>query len=234
MNNRSVKVWRTIFTNTLDLAWPSECVVCGLEGDWLCPVCQEQITKIKQPTCPFCNRLSPIGKTCDRCRRERALTGARSFCYYLGPTKTIIHQYKIRGVTAPTELLGSWLAPLVSELPLTGDWIITSVPMTASKLGRRGFNQAELLAKDVAEITQKPYRSLLKRNREGERQASLKRQDRFANTRDLFSVIPNKTLPKQVLIIDDIFTTGATLDACAFALKQAGVRSVWALTFAKD
>lgn len=218
----------------LNLLWPSECLVCGREGAWLCDPCQSKITLIKQPTCPFCDRLSPLGKSCTRCQTTHKLSGCRSWGYYTGALQTVVKQYKFGGITAATDVLADHLTSLVAQLPLTGNWVVTSVPMTPRKRGQRGFNQAELLARAVASRAERPYEPLLRRTQEGKQQSTLARAARFSNASGLFALAPRAIVTRQVLIVDDVLTTGATLEACARALKQAGTRSVWGLTVARD
>lgn len=113
--------------------------------------------------------------------------------------------------------------------------LVTSVPSTPEKQHTRGFNQSELLAQAVAARLGLPYVRLLTRNDASHSQVGLTRTQRFTNVARQFSVNAKSTLNKEtVLLIDDVITTGATLNACATALRAAGSGLVWAATLAKD
>lgn len=212
--------------------YPDECLVCHREGLWICASCIQRFVAIKSPTCPFCNRLSTTGSTCRRCVAKYHLNGNRSLWYYHDAVKSLIHRYKYQGITAPTNELVAHLAQLLPLLPRTFH-VVTCVPSLPAKWRERGFNQSQLLGTGVARITNLPFRRLLNRYSTDHTQVGLSRAERFANVANQFSC--HARLNKEsVLIIDDVITTGATLNACAKALKDAGSGPVWAITLAKD
>lgn len=211
--------------------WPSECLACGREGGWLCGGCKSRLVAIKTPTCPFCRRLAARGRTCPRCRRTFALTGARAVWLYREPIKSVIRRFKYHGLTAISGELGGHLATIVRDSAIRFS-LVTSVPSAPKQWRDRGFNQSELLARAVASDLGRPYRRLLRRR--GQRgQVGLTRRQRFLNVASQF-VAQTKLSGEAILLVDDVITTGATLNACASALKSAGGGAVWAATVAKD
>lgn len=229
-----VKLWDAIF----EALFPSECVQCHNEGPWLCENCHANTVAIKLPTCPFCDRLSPLGKTCITCKRMYPLTGCRSLWYYRGPVKTLISSIKYHTRTAAVTTLEAPLAQLMRELPFSphAQVIVTAVPSSPGALHLRGYNQSELLAKICARTRAFEYYPLLTRAKRSQSQTRLTRKARFANVVGQFSRLssaPSLT-NTTVIIVDDVITTGATLAACAAILKEAGAKAVWGITVAKD
>ncbi len=108
--------------------------------------------------------------------------------------------------------------------------LITSVPLHLTRQRERGYNQAELLARHLARLRDLPYVTVLARTRATEQQVGLDGMQRRANVSNAFSAIPQPVTGKNVLLVDDVSTTGATLDACAQALFQANARTVYGLT----
>ncbi len=227
----------TLVQAALDQLFPSECLVCGQEGEWLCELCVAKAIFINSSTCPFCDRLSPLGKTCLGCKANYRLAGCRSVWYYEAPIATLVCALKYQRLTDTVAWIEPFLVKLFRELPLpkTKQIIITSVPLTAARQGDRGYNQSEILAQRVAKASGVPYQRLLKRRAMTTSQTKLSRPERFANTEQQFSLWARHEIRDCcVVIVDDVITTGATLSSCAAVLKQAEVYQVWALTIAKD
>lgn len=216
--------------------WPAECLACGAEGSWVCESCTKQSIRIKAHSCPFCPRLSPNGKTCPRCARNYNLSGCLSAWHYSHAVVDIIHTYKYQGITASLPYLCDMLIDASNALPFSlNDCIVTYVPSTAKRMEERGFNQSESLAKTFARQNNVTFAPALKRIETKQSQTKLGRRERFANTANQFCSLPNvNIIGKTVILIDDVITTGATVNACAQALKGAGVKRVWGLTLAKD
>lgn len=216
--------------------WPAECANCGRESNWLCHECTLTSYAIKSPTCPFCDRLSPLGKTCPKCKASHKLTGNRALYYYKGPIIELIHAYKYSRVAASQEWITPQLSNLFTELPLSkaGKLIITSVPSNPERLAKRGYNQSELLAQALAAENNVPYVQLLKRSN-SQSQTQLSRKERIQAVQNQYSLVSKKDITGlNIVIVDDVITTGATLNICASLLKSAAAKQVWGLTVAKD
>ncbi len=212
---------------------PDECLACGREGMWLCESCQSQL-QIRKPTCLFCHKLTPKGQTCTICRSKHNLTGGIGVWYYQPPIDTAIRRIKYEGVSAALPFLYQ-LARTTDfvALPFNRFDVVTSVPCSPYTLGERGFNQSELLARIIATDLDKPYDAYLHRRADDTAQAGLSRKERITKSHDRFIAMA-KSCPRRVLLIDDVITTGATLDSCAFHLRQMGAKEVWALALTRN
>ncbi len=217
--------------------FPSECLHCAKEGPWLCTTCQAECTPITAPTCPFCQKLSPNGTMCPNCRAHYPLTGARSGWYYRGPLTAMIKKPKYQGTFAAYTFFAPDLQTLFATLPRTvqKQAIITSVPSRRETLVRRGFNQSEHLAQQLARLVNRPYQPLIARTSSPTpSQTKLNRKERLANTQAQFRFRGKQELHAPIIIVDDVITTGATLASCASVLRRHGARLIWAITLARD
>jgi ComF family protein len=188
------------------------------------------------PTCAACraplddHRRGPVCGACWASIRplpSSLVAGdARAIGLHEGPLRDIIHAFKYRGQASLAAPLGA----LMREA--AGDWledvIVVPVPLHPWRSWRRGFNQADLLACTLGP----PVRRLLRRRRLGRPQAGLHADERRANVSGVYTMARRQArrVPDRVLLVDDVMTTGATVDACARVLKQAGVRQVLVLT----
>lgn len=223
----------------LDLIYPKYCVGCGKEGTWLCQKCSNKIIVIKKPFCPSCNRLTPRGQFCSRCRKKTYLTGAIISAYYKeGSLKEAIHTFKYDGIFDLASDLGQIMIKALNIRKICGNYILIPVPLYKTRLAQRGFNQAELLTKFIINHRSgfKLIKNKLKRIRASEHQVNLGREERIKNVTGQFEWFgDHKDLKgKKIILVDDIYTTGATLNECAKILrKKTGVKEVWGLVVAK-
>jgi ComF family protein len=150
-----------------------------------------------------------------------------------GPLRQAIHHLKYSGRSSLAEPLGRFLTECWIAGPLPAD-LIVPVPLHKARLHERGYNQSTLLARQLARASGLPLaEEALKRIRATTPQVSLNAIEREANVRDAFEAHANLVVGRRILLVDDVCTTGATLDACSRALKQGGATSVWALTLAR-
>jgi ComF family protein len=157
----------------------------------------------------------------------------RSAGYSDGVLREAIHALKYDGITALTEPLAGILADHWSRCPMAAD-VMVPVPLHRSRLRRRGFNQAALLARALSEKIDIPVdEGILVRHRRTAAQVGLDADERMRNVHDAFRCVSERAAGRRVLVIDDVCTTGSTLEACAVALRQGGARSVRALTLAR-
>ncbi len=208
---------------------PAQCVGCGAEGGHLCAGCATTITR-KRPTCPRCNRISAGGRTCQVCRHHTKLAGAIVAAHYDDAAKGLIARLKYEQAAAAAEALVGLLSPL---LPAGAFDIVTWVPGGPSHYRRRGYHQAELIARRLAAHAGLPATALLGRLETGS-QVGLSRAERLRQVTGTFVTrSPNLITGQRVLVVDDVLTTGATLSEAAAVLKSAGAKSVWAAVAAK-
>ncbi len=230
--------WRFVvkpYTLLINQVFPSECVHCHQEGSWLCSACDQAAIQIHSPTCPLCHRLSPHGRTCARCRMTGGLNGARSIWHYDGPITSLVRRFKYEGITSSQDIVIPHFLKLLRELPLpTKEALVTSVPSTPQKLVERGFNQSEILAQALSAQANLPYQTFLTRADHGVSQTKLSRKERLANAATQYSLAKPVPANATIIVIDDVLTTGATLNSCALRLHEGGARHVWGLTIAKD
>lgn len=171
---------------------------------------------------------------CSRCRTAPLqIPRIRSAFYFEGPIRKAIHGFKYDGVTALAQPLGRLIADYWLTHPTQSDMIVP-VPLHTQRLRKRGFNQAALLASELSERTNLALDdATLVRHRATASQVGLGAEQRRTNVRDAFRCSTGALANRRVLLIDDVCTTGSTLEACALALQEGGVESVQALTLAR-
>ena len=163
------------------------------------------------------------------CRDTTPLAGLTAASTYAGTPKQLIHALKYHHQRDAGAVLGIMIA---ARIPPECFDAVAAVPVATSRLRQRGYNQAELIARQAASDLQLPYRRLLWRSRSTQ-QVGKSRAERLATIEGVFGVRGN-VKGKGILLIDDVCTTGATLNACAMALLVAGAGYVWAAVAAKD
>lgn len=207
----------------LDLVFPRTCPSCAVPSRWLCEPCNEQVEWITT-CCARCGYPTPRPQpTCARCR-DLAFDVGRAAAVYDGPARDAMLAFKLGGERRAARDLAAAMARVVPAAD-----VVTAVPSTRRAKAARGFNPAEELARHVAMTMNRPYGRLLAKIRETADQAGLGRTDRRANLAGAFKARP---VEGDVLVVDDILTTGATADACARALREAGAAKIGILTFA--
>jgi ComF family protein len=201
-------------------------------SDLVCDTCRGSIAAITRPWCDRCGDAlaSSLSSLCDRCRaRPPSFEIARSAGRYEGVLRELLHAFKYGRRRALARPLGRWLRDAGADV-LDGADAVVPVPLHPWRRLRRGFNQADDLARELG----MPVWRALRRTRHGPPQASLPASRRDANVRGAF-VVRQTPLRRHltVVLIDDVMTTGGTLDGCGQALIEAGVKSVRALTVAR-
>ena len=226
---------RQVKTVLLDLLLPLHCLGCGREGDLICPSCRQSLPRIRLPLCQRCGATVREGNLCHSCLNyPLTVDGIRSVFLFQGTVRQAILQLKYRHLKALAVPLSQLLAEFLSSYPLKGE-VLIPVPLYPKRLRQRGYNQASLLAKELNKLVGLPVEEdILIRVKDALPQARTRSAvERRGNVQDAFAC--HQPLDsKQVLLIDDVCTTGATLDACATALKAAGAGSVWGLTVARE
>lgn len=225
---------RGVINELIQVLYPDEikCVVCGREIHpnryGLCETCK---LDINVNYCLRCGRHKVgIGDYCGECSSESLyFDEARSAVNYIGPAKDLVHRLKYGGAVYLAKAMSEYLLDVL----LMQDWdfdCFTFVPVHKTRLKKRGYNQAEVLARELAEHTDKPCTALLQKDISTPNQARLNKAQRKENIKNAFSTIA--AVPKHVVLVDDVMTTGATASECAETLKKAGASVVYLLTFA--
>ena len=220
----------------LRIVLPSWCVACGKELEWdarvasCCRACWNALPKITMAKCVSCALPLPTNSVCIECMENPLpVDWCEAWGTYRDSLEKVLHALKFE----KHDFLDDTLAGLLEETLRDRDFdVILGVPMSAAKERRRGYNQAELLARALGRRIDVPCDMLLTRRREKAAQSLLPKHARAANVRGAFQASPNSK-GKSILIVDDICTTGETLRACANALVRAGASRVCAVTVAK-
>jgi ComF family protein len=216
----------------LDLVLPPSCVVCGRVQTWLCEACAAQLMADDRPACPRCGNGWEGPGVCMRCRTAPLhVAPIRSVFLFDGAVREAIHALKYRGGRDTAQPLGGRMAEAWIERRFTSD-LLVPVPLHVDREAKRGYNQSALLARELAGHVRIPLdECLLFRIRPTASQANLERHERWQNVKDAFSCPADRDLSGLgVTLVDDVATTGATLEACAVALLAQGARRVNAFT----
>jgi ComF family protein len=213
----------------LDLLLPQRCLVCSLPGEQVCDGCRSRLELIAPPLCARCGTPTqwPVGRCLECAGRRLAFARARAAVAYDEPIRCVVAAWKERGLRK----LAGWAAEIVTEaIPAPMTDCIAFVPSDGERRLRRGHHAAERLAVELAARWELPLAPLLARTRSASPQRGLDHASRRRNVREAFRADGG---PARVLLVDDVYTTGATVNAAASALCQAGVRRIEVVTFAR-
>lgn len=235
---------KSLWQSVLDLLYPRRCEGCHGEvpepGRHVCWDCMTRMQLIQHPYCGRCG--DPIeGKVdhdpmCAYCGRHRIwFTQARSAVRYRGPIRGVVQSFKYRHALYLARdmslLLEACVAAHYSQISFDA---VAAVPLFATRERERTYNQAAVLARDLARILGVPFHDrLVVRRRDTETQTHLSASERRRNMKDAFRARSVKTRPRSVLLVDDVMTTGATVNECARVLKEAGIEYVYVATVAR-
>lgn len=218
----------------LNVLYPPYCVICGEllpTEDWkngLCGRCGKSIPFLAGKRCKFCGRELQVGQVCHSCLEHRPIfeRGIAAFDYEV--VRDGIARFKFEGVKGDGAVFGKLMADFL--LLYHRDWIedfdfMTGVPLHSHKKKERGFNQTEILCKCLSEKTGIPYaKEVLTRTKNTTPQSKLSAKERQTNLKNVF--VSKDCGNQRVLLVDDIFTTGATLNECSRALFRSGAKAV--------
>jgi ComF family protein len=214
----------------LDLVFPRRCVVCGSDGAVLCDECEQRLERLGRPLCERCG--APTAWPVERCRecagRRIAFARARAAVAYDDSAKRLVGAWKERGQRTLAGLVAELVDGVVAR---PRAYTITYVPADHDRLLRRGHNPAQRLAEELSVRWQLPVLSLLRRAPGRAPQKGLTLAERRRNVRGVFS--PVEAVPKAIVLVDDVYTSGATVSAAATALRKGGARRVEVVTFAR-
>jgi ComF family protein len=240
---RAGRVCSNVWRGALDVVLPPLCLGCQTRlanHDALCPECWRRIDFIRPPMCDRLGLPMPYDTGAPMISAAAAANPppferARAVARYDGLMRELVHELKFRDTHDARRLFGRWMCQAGPDLISSTD-VIVPVPLAPFRLLVRRFNQAQIIAAEVSLLTGKPLLSLaLKRTRATAHQIGLTRRERERNVAGAFAVSPTcsvQVMGKSVLLIDDVITTGATVSACAKALKKAGAARVDVLALA--
>ena len=223
---------RKVVAFTLNFFYPRNCIFCNKKGVNICDNCFKTKLKPYEQVCYICG-----GKVYKRglfvhtdCQSQTKLDGIFSCYRYNKNAKLILRLIKYEGYTDLINDVIRSMQSSFSNLPIGFDFLVP-VPIHKNRFKKRGFNQAELIAKNLTWN----YKDILIRQKETKPQAELDRDQRLGNVENAFTLATGANMiGKIVLLLDDVFTTGATLENCATVLKHYGAVKVFAFTWARD
>lgn len=219
----------------LDFIFPRFCFGCSRYGEYVCAFCVNRVRRYQKFTCLYCQKQCWQGKVHPRCQRPWGLDGVLIGLEYETLVERLIVQTKFQGafdcLPVVFELwysLSDW-EPIMEAIS-TGGWWVCPIPLHRYRLAQRGFNQSALLAKLLANSLGLPLGLWLDRQRSTPPQSKLPSSKRSQNIAGAFSLKTKaQYLPKKIILVDDVLTTGSTVKEAAKVLKRNGVDQVWAL-----
>ncbi len=238
----------TIKTFILDLIFPRFCLGCQKEmaskqSVLVCDACFGKIALNSGVQCHICGLRNTKG-TCKRCRQKTPLKGLLAASQYENPIlKEMIHRFKYQSVESLKKPLAELIIAYIAKEFLTdklANSVLVPIPLTLKRKINRGFNQSELLAKEIGKFLNCPVINLLKRKKFTSPQAEIsdwqKRKENISGVFCLSTSYPHFyrfRKPIKIILVDDVATSGATLEEAARVLKQAGIKEIYGLVVAK-
>lgn len=230
--------------NLLDIFFPKYCVNCKKFGDFLCSNCFSRLSFDTKNICLVCGNASYDGKTHPNCRKRNSPEGVFTGVVFNKISKKLIYQFKYRPYLSG---LSVFIADLLYDSLIQNEefmrqianskWLMVPIPLSKAKYRKRGYNQAEILAKELSKRLDLKVLDCLERNKETVTQVGLSKKERRENIKDAFSIkkkFENRLKGKSIMLIDDVVTSGATFSEACSVLKKSGTGRVWAIAFAKE
>lgn len=244
MSNLSVERLYGLFQRCLSLLFPPVCAGCQRMGEIFCATCAQIVEPIPATICSRCGNIQAQAvAACFACRTQaaspnggRTITLSRAAALYTDPLRAAIHGLKYENNREIAPFLARYLAaafalPCWQTMPQPIDAVIP-IPAHSTRKSERGYNQAELLAAEFCQRVQLDFRpTWAERIRHTRSQVGLNARERHENIQNAFRAMP-EVQGRTILLIDDLYTTGATFNACASAILEAGGQSVYALALA--
>ncbi|HXR49532.1 MAG TPA: phosphoribosyltransferase family protein [Verrucomicrobiae bacterium] len=210
---------------------PHECLGCGAEGGLICPGCVLLFPDLPE-RCYRCHQASGGSLTCSSCRQTSGLRHVRAATDYEGIARDLIWKVKFAGARSAVDQMAQCMQPLLAGL-VTPDTLIVPAPTATSRARQRGYDQAKLLARQLAYRFGLPYVDCLARHGQSH-QVGASREQRLCQLQQAYRVAKRRSVQNaHIFLIDDVLTTGATLEAAAHTLKMAGARYLDAAVFAQ-
>ncbi|PKL72092.1 ComF family protein [Candidatus Kuenenbacteria bacterium HGW-Kuenenbacteria-1] len=238
-----MKIFKKIKKNIdffLDLLFPIECIGCQKEDIWLCEECFKKINLNLKNFCPFCGKPARMGCICQQCLSRSPLKNIFIASFYKEELlKKVIHTFKYKYIRDLAKPLGKIIINFLyqSKLNLLFDnsYFLVPISLHRKRLFERGFNQSELLVQIISREFKIPIlNNVLKRRRNTKSQTKLKEKERRKNMKNVFICCqPEIIKNKNIILFDDILTTGSTLKEAARVLKKAGAKEIIGLILAK-
>jgi len=220
-----------------DLLFPRRCFGCGYLGSYICPKCIKKLSLIDVQGCFYCKKKGLYGLTHPSCKRNNGIDGQITLFHYNNTLKKIIKGIKYSFIIAANRDLHYLIGRHGGESTLfykkKPRLYIQPIPLSPEKEKNRGFNQADLIASSLSVLLEKPKLSLLGKKKTIPQAQLGDKRKRQNNIRGAFFAKKSLRFPKEILLVDDVITTGSTIREATKALKQNGVEKVYVFSVAK-
>lgn len=223
------------FWRAVDYVYPPVCAACGVANYRLCPACLDQIHLINYKFCAFCGkRIHGSQSVCKECAQTPVhFDAATAWGEYSGVLRDAIHALKYKTDLGLGDLFADYLIKVILDIKWEFDYVVP-VPLSKQRMKERAYNQSVLLSRPIAQFFGLPHSmSALNRIKETGSQIQRGKIDRNLALENAFWGNPAKLKGRKVLLVDDIITTGATINHCSAALRKAGAEKVYAISIAK-
>jgi competence protein ComFC len=232
-------VLSNLYEHVLDIFFPKKCFGCGVTKDLLCEQCTAELSCIiDSQICIVCRKPTPFGLTHVSCMTPLKPDGFLTvFDYNDQKVSSCIINGKYYFVKEIFTVLANLSARKLTEHTfqnLFETYTLTPIPLSYFRENWRGFNQSRVISEELSQMLELPVLEVLERNRHTKIQKDLKKSKRQENVKQSFTLTPNRALPENVLLIDDVSTTGSTFFEAASVLKRNGVKKVWCLAVARE
>ncbi len=225
----------------LDILFPRFCLNCQKEGSYLCQDCFSLIDIFQRQYCPFCLRPKVVddGRTCASCEKTKKLSGlycAASYDNFI--VKRLVNQFKYEPyIKELAEPLVSLIIAHINSIDKQdfNEFVLIPIPLHKKRLRRRGFNQAEEIAKELSRKLNIPvFNNILIKIKKTPPQVELNKKEREENILGSFIYQSSELIKnRKILLVDDVFTTGSTMEECAKVLKKDGAKEIWGAVIAR-
>lgn len=219
----------TFLDKIIGFVAPHHCLACGKDGSPLCSNCSSLLPDA-QPRCYRCHNAARGSMTCQKCVKHAHIREVIVVTEYTSFAEDLIHKLKFERTYEAAHVVASIMASLLDPQE---DMLIVPVPTATSRVRRRGYDQSVAIARALAKQTKLPCSAILRRYGQA-RQTGSSRKQRLDQLKDAFAVRTRKDITsRHIILVDDVMTTGATLESAAHALRKAGVTTISAITFAR-
>lgn len=219
-----------------DALFPLFCAACGMaEGVWLCARCRLRMMP-SHSACPLCHVVTPGGSPCADCAGNSSLARVTSVLAYErgSPAEALIRAWKYAFARDSERELFHFFRLGIADIAMAGGDVIVPVPLHPRRFAERGFNQSEVVGRWFSQVTGMPLLPMLRRVRYTTQQARLDRRERQKNLRGAFAPLGRTSAAGlHIVLVDDVYTTGATMQECARVLLSAGAAEVAGVTLAR-
>lgn len=219
----------SILDQFLSLLAPHECLGCGAEGSIICANCASNLDPVPE-RCYRCRKLSPYCLTCTACRKQSRLKRVSVATIYDGVAKELVWKLKFSGAQSAAKSLAIIMN---QQIETNQELLIVPVPTATSRVRQRGYDQATLIARELSKLSGLKYARCLARVNQTH-QVGSGRSKRIKQLTNAFRITnPHTIKDAHILLIDDVITTGATLESATKTLRLAGAKRIDALVFAQ-